>query len=98
MNERFDREVKQGRTVFGVEIGIRDGDNKELPQDGKAFGDLVIADLGSLAHTTMDRLHPLTRSLLDRARRIDRGRPSGTRLNVRSKNMPTSRDGLSHSL
>jgi 3-(methylthio)propionyl---CoA ligase len=28
--------------VFGVEIGIRDGDNNELPHDGKAFGDLVI--------------------------------------------------------
>jgi len=41
-NERFDRKVKQGRAVFGVEIGIRDGDNNELPHDGKAFGDLVI--------------------------------------------------------
>jgi fatty-acyl-CoA synthase len=41
-NERFDRKVKQGRAVFGVEIGIRDGDNSELPHDGKAFGDLVI--------------------------------------------------------
>jgi len=41
-NKRFDRKVKQGRAVFGVEIGIRDGDNNELPHDGKAFGDLVI--------------------------------------------------------
>ena len=37
-----DRKVKQGRPVFGVEIGIRDGNNGELPHDGKAFGDLVI--------------------------------------------------------
>jgi fatty-acyl-CoA synthase len=37
-----DRQVKQGRAVFGVEIGIRDGNNRELPHDGKAFGDLVI--------------------------------------------------------
>jgi fatty-acyl-CoA synthase len=37
-----DRKVKQGRAVFGVEIGIRDGENNELPRDGKAFGDLVI--------------------------------------------------------
>jgi len=34
--------VKQGRAVFGVEIGIRDGDDKELPRDGEAFGDLLI--------------------------------------------------------
>ena len=39
--EQRDRQVKPGRAVFGVEIGIRDG-NKELPHDGKAFGDLVI--------------------------------------------------------
>jgi len=37
-----DRKVKQGRAVFGVEIGIRDGDDKELPRDGQAFGDLLI--------------------------------------------------------
>ena len=40
--ERRNRQVKQGRAVFGVEIGIRDGENNELPHDGKAFGDLVI--------------------------------------------------------
>ncbi len=40
--ERRNRQVKQGRAVFGVEIGIRDGEDKELPHDGKAFGDLVI--------------------------------------------------------
>lgn len=41
-SERRNRQLKQGRSVFGVEIGIRDGDNNELPHDGKAFGDLVI--------------------------------------------------------
>jgi fatty-acyl-CoA synthase len=41
-DERRNRQVKQGRAVFGVEIGIRDGSNNELPHDGKAFGDLVI--------------------------------------------------------
>lgn len=40
--ERQDLQVKQGRAVFGVEIGIRDANNDELPHDGKAFGDLVI--------------------------------------------------------
>ena len=39
---RRDRKVKQGRAVFGVEIGIRDGDNNDLPHDGQAFGDLLI--------------------------------------------------------
>jgi fatty-acyl-CoA synthase len=37
-----DRKVRQGRPVFGVEIGNRDGDERDLPHDGKAFGDLVI--------------------------------------------------------
>ena len=40
--EQRDRKLKQGRAVFGVEIGIRDDSNNELPHDGKAFGDLVI--------------------------------------------------------
>ena len=40
--ERRSRQVKQGRAVFGVEIGIRDGNNRELPHDGKAVGDLLI--------------------------------------------------------
>jgi fatty-acyl-CoA synthase len=39
---RRDRKVKQGRAVFGVEIGIRDGEDKDLPRDGQAFGDLLI--------------------------------------------------------
>ncbi len=39
---RRDRKVKQGRAVFGVEIGIRDGEDKDLPHDGQAFGDLLI--------------------------------------------------------
>ncbi len=37
-----DRKVKQGRPVFGVEISIRDGEDNDLPRDGKAFGDLLI--------------------------------------------------------
>jgi 3-(methylthio)propionyl---CoA ligase len=40
--QQRDRKLKQGRAVFGVEIGIRDDSNEELPHDGKAFGDLVI--------------------------------------------------------
>ncbi|MGZ5037472.1 MAG: 3-(methylthio)propionyl-CoA ligase [Usitatibacter sp.] len=33
---------KQGRVVFGVDWKIVDGDNKELPWDGVAFGDLHV--------------------------------------------------------
>jgi acyl-CoA synthetase (AMP-forming)/AMP-acid ligase II len=43
--ERRSRQIKQGRAVFGVEIDIRDRNNRELPHDGKTFGDLVIRGL-----------------------------------------------------
>jgi len=33
---------KQGRAVFGVDMKIVDHDGKELPWDGKAFGDLYV--------------------------------------------------------
>ena len=35
-------QAKQGRALFGVELKIVDSDGKELPRDGKAFGDLMI--------------------------------------------------------
>ncbi|MEO6023770.1 MAG: 3-(methylthio)propionyl-CoA ligase [Burkholderiales bacterium] len=40
--ERFAIQQKQGRAIFGVEMKIVDGDGKELPHDGKAFGDLLV--------------------------------------------------------
>jgi fatty-acyl-CoA synthase len=33
---------KQGRAIFGVDMKIVDGNGKELPWDGKAFGDLLV--------------------------------------------------------
>ena len=33
---------KQGRPIFGVEMKIVDDEGKELPRDGKAFGDLLV--------------------------------------------------------
>jgi 3-(methylthio)propionyl---CoA ligase len=33
---------KQGRTIYGVNMKIVDGEGKELPWDGKAFGDLLV--------------------------------------------------------
>ncbi len=34
--------IKQGRALYGVEMKIVDGDGKELPHDGQAFGDLLV--------------------------------------------------------
>ncbi|HBD39962.1 MAG TPA: long-chain fatty acid--CoA ligase, partial [Cupriavidus sp.] len=31
-----------GRVIYGVDMKIVDGDGKELPWDGKAFGDLYV--------------------------------------------------------
>ncbi len=39
---RLDRKVKQGRTLYGMEMKIVDDDGKELPRDGRAFGELMV--------------------------------------------------------
>jgi 3-(methylthio)propionyl---CoA ligase len=39
---RFELRCKQGRTIYGVEMKIVDGEARELPRDGKAFGDLLV--------------------------------------------------------
>ncbi len=41
-DERFALSAKQGRPVFGVDMKIVDGAGRELPRDGKAFGDLLV--------------------------------------------------------
>ena len=41
-DERDRIRLKQGRSIFGVELKIVDGDGRELPRDGKAFGDLLV--------------------------------------------------------
>jgi fatty-acyl-CoA synthase len=38
----YARQVKVGRPVYGVEMKIVDAEGKELPRDGKAFGDLLV--------------------------------------------------------
>ncbi|HET9025666.1 MAG TPA: 3-(methylthio)propionyl-CoA ligase, partial [Burkholderiaceae bacterium] len=40
--QRLALQAKQGRTVFGVDMKIVDGDGKELPRDGKAAGELLV--------------------------------------------------------
>ncbi len=42
LEKRLDVQAKQGRTVYGVEIKITDDEGKELPRDGKAFGDVKV--------------------------------------------------------
>jgi fatty-acyl-CoA synthase len=38
----YDRQVSQGREVFGAEMKIVDDDDRTLPNDGKAFGILKV--------------------------------------------------------
>src|SRR6266849_1621196 len=40
--KKHEVECKQGRTIYGVEMKIVDGEGEELPRDGKAFGDLLV--------------------------------------------------------
>ncbi|MCX7154983.1 MAG: 3-(methylthio)propionyl-CoA ligase [Rhodocyclales bacterium] len=40
--ERDRIRLKQGRSIFGVEMKIVDGNGDTLPNDGKAFGDLLV--------------------------------------------------------
>ena len=39
---RYAVQAKQGRVLYGVDMKIVDGDGKELPHDGKAFGNLLV--------------------------------------------------------
>ncbi|MDA8455171.1 3-(methylthio)propionyl-CoA ligase [Acidovorax sp. GBBC 3334] len=40
--ERMKILLKQGRAIFGVDMKIVDGDGRELPWDGKTYGDLLV--------------------------------------------------------
>jgi len=40
--ERYQLQNKQGRAIFGVDLRIVDENGRELPHDGKAFGDLQV--------------------------------------------------------
>jgi fatty-acyl-CoA synthase len=41
-DDRMNYKLKQGRPMFGVEMKIVDGEGRELPRDGKAFGRLKV--------------------------------------------------------
>ncbi len=40
--ERYDRQIKQGRPCYGVDMKIVGDGNAPLPEDGKAFGELKV--------------------------------------------------------
>jgi fatty-acyl-CoA synthase len=40
--QRHALQTKQGRPIYGVDMKIVDGEGKELPWDGKAFGNLLV--------------------------------------------------------
>lgn len=40
--ERYQRQLKQGRPIYGVELKIVDDEGRELARDGRAFGRLLI--------------------------------------------------------
>jgi 3-(methylthio)propionyl---CoA ligase len=40
--EQFALLCKQGRVIYGVDMKIVDGEGRTLPNDGKAFGDLMV--------------------------------------------------------
>jgi acyl-CoA synthetase (AMP-forming)/AMP-acid ligase II len=42
LEQRLDLQMKQGRSVCGVELKICDDEGKRLPHDGKAFGHLMV--------------------------------------------------------
>jgi fatty-acyl-CoA synthase len=39
---RLQLQYKQGRPIYGVDMKIVDGEGRDLPWDGKAFGDLMV--------------------------------------------------------
>lgn len=41
-SEQLDLKCKQGRAIFGVEMKLIDDEGRALPQDGKAFGRLMV--------------------------------------------------------
>ncbi|MEQ1440005.1 3-(methylthio)propionyl-CoA ligase [Fontimonas sp. SYSU GA230001] len=56
---QFAIETKQGRPPFGVQLKIVDADGRELPRDGKAFGDLLVK-----GHWIIDRYYRIDQSPL----------------------------------
>lgn len=61
LEQRFDVQCRQGRAIFGLEIGVFNAENQALPHDGKHVGELrvrgpwvVSAYYGNPAGSAMD--------------------------------------------
>jgi fatty-acyl-CoA synthase len=42
LDQRMDAHLKQGRTIYGVEVRIVDDEGAELPRDGKSVGEIQV--------------------------------------------------------
>lgn len=42
LEQRYEKQLKQGRSVYGIEMKIIDDAGNELPRDGQAFGSLLV--------------------------------------------------------
>ena len=42
LERRFDVQCRQGRAIFGVEVGVFDSEDRALPHDGKSVGELRV--------------------------------------------------------
>jgi len=42
LEQRYEKQLKQGRSVYGIEMKIVDDAGNELPRDGQAFGSLLV--------------------------------------------------------
>ncbi|MBC7750870.1 MAG: long-chain-fatty-acid--CoA ligase [Candidatus Saccharibacteria bacterium] len=42
LEQRYEKQLKQGRSVYGIEMKIVDDAGNELPRDGQSFGSLLV--------------------------------------------------------
>ena len=43
--ERYKLQTKQGKPIYGIELKIVDDNGNRLPEDGEAFGTLLVRGL-----------------------------------------------------
>ena len=58
-DEKMKIHLKQGRAIYGVDMKIVDGQGKELPWDGKTYGDLLVKGPWVIAQYYKDDSNPL---------------------------------------
>ena len=68
LEDRYDIQQKQGKSIFGVEMMIADDSGEELPRDGKTFGRLMVR-----GPTIVERYYKSKESALDENGWFDTG-------------------------